>query len=426
MHVAENNFLSKLRNAYNVFRYGQELRADGPETSSPRHRPILRYGNEKSLVGAIYNRISLGVSTLSFRHARVDDDDMYVETIDSGLNRCLTVEANVDQSFRAFMQDVVISMLDEGVVAIVPTDTSVSLNAGSVFDVLTLRTGRIVGWKPYHIRVRLYNEQKGDYDEITLPKSQVAIVENPFYSVMNEKNSVMKRLISKLNLLDVVDEQSSSGKLDLIIQLPYAVKTDARRKQADQRRQDMEDQLKNSKYGVAYSDANEKVIQLNRAAQNNLMEQVETLTSMLYGQLGISEAILDGTAKDNELVTFFNHTVEPIVLAITAEMRRKFLSKTAISQKQKIMHFRNLLSIISPTTLADTADKLTRNEIVSPNHVRALIGLLPSKDSKANELRNRNIAQAKQDPSVPNQQTESPLNVTEEIQQIKKKENQSK
>lgn len=422
MHVAENNFLSKLRNAYNVFRYGQEVRADGPEYSLPRHRSNLKYGNEKSLVGAIYNRISLGVATLSFRHARVDDDDMYVETIESGLNRCLTVEANIDQSFRAFMQDVVISMLDEGVVAIVPTDTSVSLSSGGVFDVLSLRTGKIIGWKPYHVRIRLYNEAKGDTDEITLPKSQVAIIENPFYSVMNEKSSVLKRLISKLNLLDVVDEQSSSGKLDIIIQLPYAVKSEARKKQAEERRQAMDEQLKNSKYGVAYSDANEKVIQLNRAAQNNLMEQVEKLTSMLYGQLGISEAILDGTAKENELVTFFNHTIEPIVMAITAEMRRKFLSKTAISQKQKIMHFRNLLSIVSPTTLADTADKLTRNEIVSPNNIRALVGLLPSKAAGANELRNRNIAQPKDDQPENNQPTESPIDVTSEIQQIKKKE----
>lgn len=420
--MAENNFLSKLRNAYNVFRYGQELRADGPEYSAPRHRSTLKYGNEKSLVGAIYNRISLGVSTLSFRHARVDDDDMYVETIESGLNRCLTVEANVDQSFRAFMQDVVISMLDEGVVAIVPTDTSISLSSGGVFDVLSLRTGKIVGWKPYHVRIRLYNELKGDSDEITLPKSQVAIIENPFYSVMNEKSSVLKRLISKLNLLDVVDEQSSSGKLDIIIQLPYAVKSEARKKQAEERRQAMDEQLKNSKYGVAYSDANEKVIQLNRAAQNNLMEQVEKLTSMLYGQLGISEAILDGTASEQELVTFYNHTIEPIVMSIMAEMRRKFLSKTAISQKQKIMHFRNLLSIVSPTTLADTADKLTRNEIVSPNNIRALVGLLPSKAAGANELRNRNIAQPKDNQSVNDMPTESPIDVTNEIQQIQKKE----
>lgn len=420
--MAENNFLSRLRNAYNVFRYGQELRADGPEHSIPRHRSALKYGNEKSLVGAIYNRISLGVSSLTFRHCRVNDDDMYVETIDSGLNRCLTVEANIDQSFRTFMQDVVISMLDEGVVAIVPTDTSISLSSNGVFDVLTLRTGKIVGWKPFHVRIRLYNEQKGDMDEITLPKSQVAIVENPFYSVMNEKSSVLKRLITKLNLLDVVDEQSSSGKLDMIIQLPYAVKSEARRKQAEERRQAMEDQLKNSKYGVAYSDANEKVIQLNRAVQNNLMEQVEKLTSMLYGQLGISEAILDGTAKENELVTFFNHTIEPIVIAITAEMRRKFLSRTAISQKQTIKHFRSLLSIVSPTTLADTADKLTRNEIVSPNDIRALVGLLPSKASGADELRNRNIAQAKEDKIANNQPPESPIDVTEEIRQIQNKE----
>lgn len=420
--MADNTFISRLRNAFNVFRYGQELRADGPEYSLPRHRSNLKYGNEKSLVGAIYNRISLGVSSLSFRHVRVDDDDMYVETIHSGLNRCLTVEANVDQSFRAFMQDVVISMLDEGVVAIVPTDTSISLSSGGVFDVLSLRTGKIIGWKPYHVRIRLYNEQKGDSDEITLPKSQVAIIENPFYSVMNDKNSVLKRLITKLNLLDVVDEQSSSGKLDMIIQLPYAVKSDARRKQAEERRKSMEDQLKNSRYGVAYSDANEKVIQLNRAAQNNLMEQVEKLTSMLYGQLGISEAILDGTAKDNELVTFYNHTIEPIVMAITAELRRKFLSKTAISQNQKIMHFRNLLGIVSPTTLADTADKLTRNEIVSPNNIRALIGLLPSKDASANELRNRNIAQAKEDAEASSRPDESPIDVTNEIQQIQKKE----
>jgi hypothetical protein len=367
------------------------------------------YGNEKSIVAAIYNRIATDVSVMEIRHVRVDENNSYVETINSGINNCLSLEANEDQTSQGFIQDVVMSMFDEGVVAIVPVDTSVNLMNQNSFDILSLRTARVVQWYPHHVRLLLYNDNRGEKEELTLPKSKVGLIENPFYSVVNEKNSVAQRLIAKLNLLDAVDEQSSSGKLDVIIQLPYVVKSKTRQEQAEQRRKDLQDQLKDSKYGVAYTDGTEKVIQLNRPAENNLMEQIEYLTRMLYSQLGISEAILNGTADEKELLNYYNRIIGPIASAISIEFKRKFLTKTAQTQGQSIMHFRNLFSMITPERLADLADKLTRNEIASPNDMRAVVGWKPSKAPGADELRNRNLNQSPAEP---------PLDATKEFDKL--------
>lgn len=393
------NVLERIRSAWNVFldrTPTEEIReVQGPAYSFPPHIRHLQFGgNDRSIVGAIYNRIAIDVSVIGIRHARVDENDTYVETILSGLNRCLSLETNIDQTHRDFLRDVVMSMCDEGVVAIVPVDTSVSLTQSNSFDILTMRTARIIQWHPHHVRVRIYNDNSGEKEDITLHKSKVAIIENPLYAIMNEKNSILQRLITKLNVLDVIDNQSGSGKLDIIIQLPYTIKSDLRREQAETRRKDLERQLKDSAYGVAYADATEKVIQLNRPAENNLMSQIEYLTRMVYAQLGISEAILNGTADENELLNYYNRTIEPITSAISSEMKRKFLTKTAISQGQTITHFRNLFAIVTPERLADLADKLTRNEIVSPNDIRAIIGLKPSTAKGADELRNRNLNQA--------------------------------
>lgn len=409
----EFGIMKRLRSAWNVFtdrNQSEELKTiTGPAYSRPQHRPRLTYGNDRSVVGAIYNRIATDVSVIDIRHVRVDDNEAFSETIDSGLNRCLSMEANVDQSNQAFLSDVVMSMFDEGVVAIVPTDTSVSLTNQNSFDILTMRTSKIVQWYPQHVRVLVYNENRGEKEEITLPKSKVAIIENPFYSVINERNSIAQRLIAKLNLLDVIDEQSGSGKLDVIIQLPYVVKSDTRKKQAEARRKDLQEQLRDSQYGVAYTDGTEKVIQLNRPAENNLMSQIEYLTRMLYSQLGISESILNGTANENELLNYNNRIVNPITSAISLELKRKFLTKTAQAQGQSIMPFHNLFSMVTPERLADLADKLTRNEVASPNDIRAVIGWKPSKDKSADELRNRNLNQP------PEQQ---PVNVTEELARL--------
>lgn len=411
-----NNFLGRLRSWWNVFTDRNPVEETqtpiGPAYSVPNYRPRFKYGNERSIVGAIYNRIATDVSIVEIRHVRVDDNDAYVETIDSGLNNCLSLEANVDQSHLDFLSDVVMSMFDEGVVAIVPTDTSVSLTNENTFDILTMRTSRVVQWYPKHVRVLVYNDNRGEKEEITLPKSKVAIIQNPFYSVINERNSIAQRLIQKLNLLDAIDQQSGSGKLDLIIQLPYVIKGDKKKEQAEQRRKDLEEQLQNSKYGVAYADGTEKVIQLNRAAENNLMTQIEYLTRMLYSQLGISEAILNGTADENELLNYNNRIITPITSAISVELKRKFLTKTAQTQGQSIMPFRNLFSIVTPERLADLADKLTRNEVASPNDMRSVIGWKPSKAPGANELRNRNLNQA--DP-----QQSQPMDVTNEFSQVK-------
>ena len=409
-----NNFLGRLKSAWNVFldrNQSDEFNNVGPAYSTPPHRKRLLYGNDRSIVGAIYNRIAIDVSVLTLRHARVDENESFLETIDSGLNRCLSVEANIDQTNRDFVRDVVMSMCDEGVVALLPIDTSISLTNNNSFDILTMRTAKVIQWYPHHVRLLVYNDNRGEKEELTLHKSKVGIVENPLYSIMNEKNSILQRLIAKLNLLDVIDEQSGSGKLDLIIQLPYIIKSDKRKEQAEQRRKDLENQLKDSKYGVAYADGTEKVIQLNRPAENNLMSQIEYLTRMVYAQLGISEAILNGTADEKELMNYYNRTVEPIVSSITNEMTRKFLTRTAQTQGQTVMHFRDLFAIVTPERLADLADKLTRNEIASPNDLRAAIGWKPSKAAGADELRNRNLNQSTGD--------QQPMDVTTEFNKVK-------
>lgn len=414
------NLFSRLRNAWNVFlnrnKMDEARYIPGSAYSSPNHRPRLKYGNDRSIVGAIYNRIATDASMIAIRHVKLDDDETYEETILSGLNNCLSLESNIDQTSQAFISDVVMSMLDEGVVAIVPVDTSVNMLDQNSFDILSMRTAKVIQWYPKHVRLQLYNDISGEREEITLPKLKVAIIENPFYSVVNERSSVAKRLIEKLNLLDAIDEQSSSGKLDIIIQLPYAIKSGLRQQQAEQRRKDLEGQLKDSKYGVAYVDGTEKVIQLNRAAENNLMAQIEYLTRMLYSQLSISEALLNGTADEKELINYYNRIISPIVSAIAKEFKRKFLTKTARSQGQSIMSFRDLFSMVTPERLADLADKLTRNEIASPNDLRKVIGWKPSKDAKADDLRNRTITQ----PATEEPGSEK-LDVTNEFKKVIKK-----
>lgn len=360
-------------------------------------RPRLTRGNERSIVTSVYNRIALDASAISIQHVRLDNNDRFKEVIESGLNTCLTLDTNADQTGRAFIQDIVMSMLDEGSVAIVPVDTSFDPEVTNSYEILSMRTGKIVEWYPKHVKVNVYNERTGRRQDIVVPKNTVGIVENPLYAVINEPNSTMQRLIRKLNLLDVVDEQSSSGKLDLIIQLPYVIKTEARRKQADQRRKDIEMQLSGSKYGIAYTDGTEHITQLNRPVDNNLMKQIEYLTSMLYSQLGITQAILDGSADDKTMLNYYNRTIEPIISAIVDEMKRKFLTKTARSQQQSILFFRDPFKLVPVNDMAEIADKFTRNEIMTSNEIRQIIGMKPSDDPKADELRNSNIAQAKEE-----------------------------
>ena len=350
-------------------------------------------GNERSIVTSVYNRISMDAAAIDIRHVRLDEDERYVSDIKSSLNNCLTVEANIDQTARAFRQDVVMSMLDEGCVAIVPVDTTDNPEITGAYDIDSFRTGKITEWHPYWVRVEVYNERTGCKQEISINKSAISIVENPLYAVINEPNSTMQRLIRKLNLLDAVDEQSSSGKLDLIIQLPYVIKTDARRQQAEQRRKDIEEQLSGSKYGIAYTDGTEHITQLNRAVENNLMKQIEYLTSMLYSQLGITQGVLDGSADEKTMMNYYSRTIEPIMSAIVDEMKRKFLTKTARSQLQSIAFFRNPFKLVPVNDMAEIADKFTRNEILSSNEVRQLIGMKPSKDPKADQLVNSNISQ---------------------------------
>ncbi len=361
------------------------------------HRPDrirLSRGNERSIVTSIYNRIGLDVASININHCKLDKDDRFVEFIDSGLNNCLNLEANIDQTGQALKQDIVMSMLDEGVVAIVPIDTTLDPTVTGSYDIQTMRTGEILEWYPAHVKVKIYNDKKGYYEELVLPKSMVGIVENPFYSIMNEPNSTMQRLIRKLNLLDVIDDQSGSGKLDLIIQLPYTIKSPTKRQQADERRKQIEEQLTNSKYGIAYADATERITQLNRSVDNNLMSQIEYLTSMLYSQLGITQSILDGTADEQTQLNYLTHTVEPILSAIVDEMKRKFLTKTARSQKQTISYFRDPFKLVPVNNIAEIADKFTRNEIMTSNEIRQKIGMKPSDDPKADQLMNSNISQA--------------------------------
>jgi len=390
-------FIDRLQHAWNAFVENDLSRGRrdyvnlGYSTSFRPDRLFLSRGNEKSIVNAIYNRIALDCASIIIRHVRLDDNGRFINEVPSGLNNCLSVEANKDQSAIAFMQDIVISMFDEGVVAIVPVDTSINAVESNSYDILSLRTGRITQWYPDHVRIDVYNDQKGMREEITVPKKIVAIVENPLYSVMNQKNSMLQRLVQKLNLLDAIDQQSGSGKLDLIIQLPYVIKTDERRKQADLRRADIESQLSGSKYGVAYTDGTEKVTQLNRPVENNLLKQVEFLTSMSYGQLGITPSVMDGTADEKTMLNYLNRTIEPVVAAIAQEMNRKFLTKTARSQKQTIKYFNNQFKLVPLGNLAEIVDKFTRNEVLSPNEIRQIIGMKPASDPKADELRNRNI-----------------------------------
>lgn len=362
----------------------------GPGYSYRPDRTLLRPGTERSIVTAIYNRIAIDVSAIAIQHVRLDQNGRYIETIESGLNNCLTLEANLDQTGRAMILDLVLSLCDEGCVAVVPVDTTLDPKIGS-YDIKTLRVGKIMQWFPNSVQVRLYDERRGYKQDIVVPKETVAIIENPLYSVMNEPNSTLRRLIHKLNILDAIDEQSGAGKLDLIIQLPYIVKSPQRRQQAEQRRKDIEMQLANSKYGIAYTDGTEHVTQLNRPAENNLMTQITYLTQMLYSQLGITENIINGTASEEEQLNYHNRTIEPMLSAIVLEMKRKFLTKTARSQGQSIEFFRDPFKIVPTNQIADIADKFTRNEVLSSNEVRAIIGYKPVDDPRADELRNKNL-----------------------------------
>lgn len=355
----------------------------------------LTRGNERSIVTSVYNRIALDVAAINIQHVQLDDEGWFLNVIKSGLNDCLSLEANLDQTGRAFIQDVVMSMMDEGVVAIVPVDTTIDPDISNGFDITSMRVGKVVDWYPQHVKLEVYNEQIGVKQTITMPKRSVAIIENPLYAVINEPNSTMQRLVRKLNLLDAVDEQSSSGKLDLIIQLPYVIKSDARRKQAELRRKDIEEQLSGSKYGIAYIDGTEHVTQLNRSVENNLMKQIEYLTSMLYSQLGITQSILDGTADEKTMLNYYNRTIEPILSAIVDEMKRKFLTKTARTKNKSIKFFRDQFKLVPISEIAEITDKFTRNEVASSNEMRQVIGWKPSNDPKADELRNSNLSESK-------------------------------
>ena len=368
----------------------------GYSSSRKPDRIRLTIGNERSIITSVYNRIAIDVSSISIQHVRLDQNGRYIDTVISGLNTCLTLEANLDQTGRAFIQDVVMSMFDEGCVALVPVDTTFNPLVSGTYDIQSIRVGKILEWYPAHVRLQVYNERVGRKEEIVLPKNIVAIVENPFYAIMNEPNSTLKRLIRKLNILDAIDEQSGSGKLDLIIQLPYVIKTPARREQAETRRKDIEMQLAGTKYGIAYTDGTEKVTQLNRPAENNLMTQITYLTSMLYSQLGFTESIFDGTAEEKTVLNYYNCTVEPILSAITDAMKRTYLTKTARSQGQSIIGFREPFKLVPVSQLANIADKFTRNEILSSNEIRAIIGYKPSKDPNAEELRNKNLNASKE------------------------------
>ena len=388
--------MDRIQRGWNAFRNRDptsHYRDIGYSYSIRPDRVRFTRGNERSIITSIYNRIAMDVAAVDIKHCRLDDNDRYISEIDSGLNSCLNLEANIDQTGRAFKQDIVMSMFDEGCVAIVPVDTSVDPNITNSYDIQSLRTGKILEWYPEHIKVRVYNEKKGKKEEIILPKRIVGIIENPLYAVINEPNSTMQRLIRKLSLLDITDEQTASGKLDLIIQLPYIIKTDARRQQAEQRRKDIEMQLSGSKYGIAYTDGTEKITQLNRSLENNLLKQIESLTATLYSQLGITQSILDGTADEKTMLNYNNRTVEPIVSAIVDEMKRKFLTKTARSQKQSILSFKDPFKLVPVNDIAEIADKFTRNEILTSNELRQIIGMKPSDDPKADMLLNSNISQ---------------------------------
>lgn len=395
----ELNFGSRLMHAWNAFTNRDPTY---PRTigESYYHRPDrvqFTRGNERSIATAVYNRIAMDVAAVEIRHVKLDENMRYSSDIDSGLNKCLNLEANIDQTGRAFIQDVVMSMLDEGCVAIVPVDTSMDPTVSGSYSIDSMRTGKIVQWYPQHVKVRLYNDRTGKKQEVTLPKSTVAIIENPLYAVINEPNSTMQRLIRKLSLLDVTDEQTASGKLDLIIQLPYVIKTQSKRDEAERRRKEIERQLAGSKYGIAYADGTERITQLNRSVENNLMKQIEYLTEMLYSQLGITQTVMDGTADEKTMLNYNNRSIEPIVSAIVDELKRKFLTKTARSQGQSIMMFRDPFKLVPVNNIAEIADKFTRNEIMTSNEFRQVIGMKPSDDPKADQLVNANISQPKEE-----------------------------
>lgn len=400
-------FGARLKHAWNVFtnRDDSQRPFAGDYATAFSRRPDrypLRFSNERSIISSIYTRIGIDVAAVGMWHVRMDDQKRYLQDIDSGLNHCLTVEANIDQAARQFRQDIAMTILDDGVAAIVPVDTSISPLETGGYDIKTLRVGRVVMWYPKHVTITLYNEARGMREDITLPKAAVALIENPLYSVMNEPNSTLQRLIRKLNLLDAVDEQSGSGKLDIIIQLPYVIKSEAKRQQAEQRRKDIEFQLKGSQYGIAYTDGTEKITQLNRATENNLMGQVEYLTKMLYSQLGLTEDVMNGTADEKTMLNYNSRTIEPLLDAIVEAMRRTFLTKTARSQGQSIMYFRDPFKFVpigGEGGIADIADKFARNEITSSNEIRQAIGMKPRPEAKADALINSNMPQG--DTGVP-------------------------
>ena len=417
----ETSFISRLKSGWNAFRnrdptgvYTQNI---GPSYSYRQDRNRFSRGNERSIVVSVYNRIAMDAAAISMKHVQLDENGRFSSEINSGLNSCMNLEANIDQTGRAYMQDLVQSMLDEGCVADIPIETDKDPSLTESYQIRSMRTGKILDWYPRHVKVRVYNEATGQKEDIILPKKTIGIIENPLYAVMNEPSSTMQRLIRKLNLLDAIDEQSGSGKLDLIIQLPYSVKSELRKKQADQRREDIIEQLKGP-FGIAYTDGTEKIIQLNRPIENNLMKQIEYLTSQLYSQLGITQTIMDGTADDKTMLNYYNRTIEPIVAAIADERKRKFLSKTARTQGQTIMFFRDPFKLVPVNDLAEIADKLTRNEIATSNEMGQVIGWKPSDDPKADELRNSNISQAKQEP-VSGSGTTTTSSVTSETQTTK-------
>lgn len=404
--------VDRFRHGWNAFVNNKDptvYREIGISSSYRPDRPRLTRGNERSIVTAITNRIALDVVDVTIQHCKLDKDGRFADVIDSALNNCLNLEANIDQSGFAFRHDAVLSLLDEGVIALVPIDTDDDLHETLSVQIFTMRVGKITQWYPRHVKVKVYNDQTGQHEEVIFPKESVAIIENPLFPVMNEQSSTMQRLVRKLNLLDVIDEQSGSGKLDLIIQLPYIIKTDARRNQAEQRRKDIEMQLSSSKYGIAYTDGTERITQLNRPVENNLMKQIEYLTSMLYSQLGITQSILDGTADEQTMLNYYSRTIEPIVNAIVSEIKRKFLTKTARSQGQSIMYFRDPFKLVPVAQLAEVTDKFTRNEVATSNEMRQVMGWKPSKDPKADQLINSNLNQ----PEAPKKTTEKPV---EEIQ----------
>lgn len=428
MSKGENmGLFDRIKNGWNAFINNKdptkrEYYDTGPGYSYRPDRPRTTRGNERSIVTSILNRIALDVSSLDIKHCRLDKNDRYVETINSGLNNCLTLEANKDQAARAFIQDIVLSMLDEGVVAVVPIDTDIDPEKGS-FEIETLRTGKIIEWKPNTVKIRVYNDRTGYKEDITMRKDAVAIIENPFFAVMNEPNSTLQRLIRKLNLLDAIDEQSAAGKLDLIIQLPYVVKSTTKKQQAEERRKDIEMQLTGSKYGIAYVDATERITQLNRPIENNLMKTIEYLTAMLYSQLNFHQTILDGTADEKTMLNYNNRTVEVIVAAIVNEFKRKFLTKTARTQRQTIHYFRDPFRLTPINNIAEIADKFTRNEILTSNEIRQIIGMKPADDPRADQLINSNISQpteaVPQNPETTEEVPQNPeLNPIEETEQL--------